>query len=68
MSNRSPIVRLVLVVWIAAYPAIVAWTYFTSVQRYAESSVIFVGGLLLLPWLVGIAVLAFLARRWRATA
>jgi hypothetical protein len=30
--------------------------------------VIFVGALLLVPWLVCIVVLALLARRWRATA
>lgn len=66
--NRSRTVRWILVLWILAFPAIVAWSYLTSVERYAESSVIFVGGLLFVPWLVGTAVLALLSRRWGTTA
>lgn len=68
LSTRAHAVRWILALWVVAFPALIVWTYLTSVQRYAESSVIFVGGLLLIPWLVGIIVLALLFRRWRTSA
>ncbi len=67
LTTRSQAVRWVLVAWIVAFPVIVAFTYFTSRADYAVMSVTFVGGLLLIPWLIGVLVIALLARRWRTT-
>ncbi len=67
MTTRSHAVRWVLVAWLVAFPVIVACTYVTSHPDYAVMSVTFVGGLLVLPWLVGVLVIALLARRWRTT-
>jgi len=53
--------------WIVAFPVIVAGTYVTSRADYAVMSATLVGALLLIPWLVGVAVMAFLSRRWRTT-
>ncbi len=67
MTTRSQAVRWVLVAWIVAFPVIVAWTYVTSHADYAVMSATFVGAVLLLPWLVGVLVMALLSRRWRTT-
>ncbi len=65
MTTRSQAVRWVLVAWIVAFPVIVAWMYFKSTPDYAVMSATFVGALLLIPWLVGVLVMALLSRRWR---
>ncbi len=67
MTPRSQGVRWVLVAWFVAFPVIVAWTYVTSRADYAVMSATFVGALLLIPWLVGVDVMALLSRRWRTT-
>ena len=67
MTTRSQTVRWVLLAWIVAFPVIVAGTYVTSRADYAVMSATLVGALLLIPWLVGVAVMAFLSRRWRTT-
>ena len=67
MTTRSQAVRWVLVAWIVAFPVIVAWTYVTSRADYAVMSATFVGGVLLIPWLVGVLVMALISRRWRTT-
>lgn len=67
LTTRSLAVRWLLVAWIVAYPLIVGWTYLSSRADYAQMSAAFVGAALLLPWLVGVLVLALLWRRWRPT-
>lgn len=67
MTARSQAVRWVLVAWIVAFPVIVAWTYVTSRADYGVMGATFVGTLLLIPWLVGVLVMALLSRRWRTT-
>ncbi len=62
LSRRS--IAIGLVVWIVAYVVILVATALTN-SRYTESAVIFVGGLLLIPWLVGIALGVVLLRRSR---
>lgn len=70
--SRGRRLRLVLALWIAALPVLVGIMYITAVTSsddrdrfYGTSGALFIGGVLLLPWIIGIGLLAWLAFRRR---
>ena len=64
--------RIAFWLWFAALPALTAILYVSAAMSsderdrfYGTSGAIFVGGVLALPWLIGLGVLAWLAFRRR---
>lgn len=72
MDSRSRRVRWIFATWLLALPVLVGVLYlmaaFADTERerfYGTSGAIFTGGLLALPWIVGLIVLGWLAFRRR---
>ncbi len=64
--------RIALAIWIAALPLLVAIMYIAAATAsderdrfYGTSGALFIGGVLAIPWIIGIGLLAWLAFRRR---
>jgi hypothetical protein len=61
--------RWLLIGWLAAYPIIVGAQLLIAMNQiasqHAVSGAIFVAGALLIPWLIGLAILGWLTYRSR---
>jgi hypothetical protein len=64
--------RWILALWLLALPALVAVLYITAAlsqteheRFYGTGGAIFIGGLLALPWIVGLVLLGWLVFRRR---
>ena len=61
--------RWLLIGWLAAYPVVVGVQLLLATTQvpnpHAVSGAIFVAGVLLIPWLIGLAILGWLTHRSR---